>query len=460
MHIHNRAAICFLFLSVFLIIPPGDALIAQVEAPVDNLTETQTWRRATHERFLEWAAQVTPAEANRLNIDIATTTLGPTVTKAFGHTAIRIRPQGAEEFGPDDYYVDFGQYDESAGFIWRFVKGNARFFAYVLPMASAYEGADREGRGLFVSELELTDRQKFVLVKDIERALRDQSEGYEYDNFTNNCVTFIHDLLADATGRNIGLQVPDGEGPVTWRSRVLDYSDDHLALLVNEILLFDADTDVPRKPEELVFLSDDILVALDQSGLIGTNTVLIPHRWVGHNPGLRDRYARILNPEQMNQLFPPGLNQFSATVNWRKSSLLFLMLATLIPMLPLRPVRKYRKYAERLYAVVFGISAIWVTLVSRVTTFQFMDDNILPLVLFPLDFLLWKQSGTLFKKWDWQKIRLYYAAFRAVTLLIALILYISVLPQDIMTLWVFVSVWFALFAWNQWTRLHSSEDRT
>jgi len=121
------------------------------------------FNKQNKEKFSNFVKSLTPAQVDELKIELITVDTLPTVTTAFGHSALRVYL--GKQFEDNDYYIDFGEYDESAGFIWRFLKGEAKFYITIKSMAASYSFWDTTGRGLYASEFILDRTQKNLFLK-------------------------------------------------------------------------------------------------------------------------------------------------------------------------------------------------------------------------------------------------------------------------------------------------------
>ncbi len=434
------------------LVAPSAVLMAQ-PGP-EAVADTPRTLEDVQENFARFAEEITPAAAEAVAVELATVGPGPTPTTAFGHSALRII--SGEEFGPGDYYVDFGQYDESLGFLWRFLRGRARFYVTVGETGGALNSWDAAARGMLVTELKLNAEQKVRLVQAVNEQLANQSEGYEYDNFYNNCVTYIREVIDGAAGVKLSLDALDDsrvppenfEGVQnTWRGRTYVWSNENIWLYMNENLLFDPDTDRLREGHELIFMPDDLLLAVQQAGLTGDSRVLVPHRH-SHNPAVFYRYARIFESDVLQKFFPPQLNQFSS--NSYNSKLFFsaLMFFILLAMLPHSRLREYRIWGERAFALVFGIAGIYATIIRLLTLFHFMDGTLIPLIFFPLDVLLFRKAENAKDPVQWRRWQYYYGLFRIALLILALVLAAFVWPQSVLDLAFFALIFFAIYTYN------------
>ncbi|MEQ9363955.1 MAG: DUF4105 domain-containing protein [Leptospirales bacterium] len=406
------------------------------------------------ENYERFAAAITPAAAGDVLVELATVGPGPTPTTAFGHSALRI--VSGEEFGRGDYYVDFGQYDESLGFLWRFLRGRARFYVTVGETGGALNSWDAAARGMLVTRLKLDAEQKTRLVRAVAEQLANQKEGYEYDNFYNNCVTYIRDVIDRSAGVKLSLNALDDrrvspedfEGVQnTWRGRTYVWSNENIWLYMNENLLFDPDTDRLREGHELIFMPDDLLLAVQQAGLTAETRVLVPHRH-SHNPAVFYRYARIFESDVLQQLFPPQLNQFASGGYNSKLFFSALMFFIILAVLPHPRLAKYRIWGERAFALVFGLAGLYATLIRLATLFHFMDGTLIPLIFFPLDLLLFRNADRAADPAKWRRYQYLYGLFRLGTILLGIILAAFVWPQSILDLAFFALAFFALFTYN------------
>ncbi|MCR9143296.1 MAG: DUF4105 domain-containing protein [bacterium] len=429
-------------------------LRGQDDTPQTDPATTADAQVAVESEFLEFARQLVAASNTDFNVELVTVGPGATPTNAFGHSALRI--VSGQELGAQDYMVDFGQYDESFGFLWRFLRGEARFFVHVLPTAWAVNAWDSAARGMVTTRLKLSGPQKTKLLKAVAEQVAEREQGYEYDNFHNNCVTYIRDLIGLATDTRLSLDAFDDrrvdpaifEGEQdTWRGRTFVWSNENFWLFVSENLLFDPDTDLKRKGDELIFMPDDLLLAVQQAGLEGQVRVLVPHRHA-HNPAVLFRYGRIFESNILQRLFPPQLNQFSSPGYRSKIVLSGVMIIIVVLMLPISSLARYRLWGERSYAIIFGIAAIYATLIRFGTLFHFMDGTLIPFFFFPLDILLFWNTAKAKDPERWRRRKFWYALVRIFMILLGLIFAGFVWPQAVLDLGFFALIFFALYAWN------------
>ncbi|MCR9141356.1 MAG: DUF4105 domain-containing protein [bacterium] len=386
------------------------------------------------ESFQEFAAEMQGSRLDSLRFQLITATPGKTVTTAFGHIALRAF--SGNECGPydsytntactqKDFYIDFGQYDESASFLWRFLRGHARFYAHVLPMAAAFQGWEASGRGLFAQDLKLTRAQKRRVLDLILESSDNFTKSYDYANFTRNCVTFIRDILGEAVGAPLQLEDLD---KYTWRSRVTRYTRTLFWLRINEKLLFDRDTDRERSGPELIFTPYDLQKAVVQAELVeGDVRQLLPDRW------------------------PPADSSFTVD-----DVAFYVAVFILLSQLTSGPSRILQIWANRTLAIAGTIAGVVVWFVWLFTQFEFMDETIMILAFTPLDFLLWKNP---FQNSP-RRLLLYFGAARLVGVLGGIALLLTTHPQSVGSIFSFLLVFFTLYTYRRYSELRQSAQST
>lgn len=393
--------------------------------PTVLIADSESSYATTEREFQEFVANLTPGKLSAIRFQLLTATPGKTVTTAFGHSALRVF--SGKECGPhsaynearclkNDYYIDFGQYDESAGFLWRFLRGNARFYAHALPMAASFQGWESLGRGLFAQDLKLTPPQKMRMFKLILRTSENFSKGYDYENFSKNCVTYVRDILSEATGTPLELKDLD---EYTWRSRVTRYTRTLFWLRINEKLLFDRDTDRLRSGSELIFTPHDLQAAVENAGLAdGPLRQMLPDRWAPIDASI----------------------SFDDIAFWAAFFILLTQLTS-------GRSRVLQIWGNRLLAVCGTIAGLVVWFVWLFTSFDFMNETIMILAFTPLDFLLWRAP---FRDHT-NRLLLYFGAVRLAGVILGIALILTTHPQSVGSVFSFLLVFFALYTYRRYS---------
>jgi hypothetical protein len=392
-------------LTILFLIHPLQSIFSQ---------EKENWQKETEDRFILFLNNpAKQTDINKIRIQLWTVSPGMTVTTAFGHSALRVFY--GEEFGKNDFYVDFGVYDPSPSFFWRFLKGDAAFFVNIIPTSSAYQTWDESGRGVVTTELLIDSNTKKKVLTEILNTYNKYKIGYTYENFTQNCVTFIREILGNGLGKALAITNIDSEKN-TWRQRVLPYSTAIFWLNINETLLFDHDTDKVRTGHDLIYLPDDLMLALQelQESTPQESKVLLKDRWLD-----KAGYS---------------------TAIWNVVFLLILGFS-----IPISFLRMFERFPEVLYGLISVVGGTVALLVYLFTSFSFMDETIVWLIYSPLDFILFRA----YDKWVNKKWILSIVLVRLAMLLVALILSLSLYQQNVANILFLSSIFYIFYAYKR-----------
>jgi hypothetical protein len=279
-------------------------------------------------------------------------------------------------------------------------------------MGATYNMWDTTGRGMFASEFIFTSDQKKLFIKTLIEFIETYKNGYFYDNFSSNCVTYIRDLIGKIYG--VPLKLETEKNKRTWRSRVIPYSNKIFWLRIEEKLLLDHDTDKERNPTELIYLPYDLLTSLEDSKLVKDKELL--HRDFWKLPEGFDYSGNL-----MLLLF--GFAVFSQ-----------------IPLYFNSP--SIRRKGEVIFGLISGIGGTFALIVVLFTSFPFMNETIMPLVFTPIDFFLVRKNKPSTKILSWIVIA------RIIMILTALFLRLTVFKQSIELSLFFAILFFSLYSWN------------
>lgn len=156
------------------------------------------------------SAQTSPAEPV---VSIVTFGPGPIVFERFGHIAIRIQIPSR---GVDVCY-DWGNFDfDEPGFLWRFVRGDMRYWMqgkYTQRMLPLYLDADRT---VIEQRLNLDAAQTRRLLDALGAQDTDENRFYRYDYYADNCSTRVRDAIDLAVSGQLKAQ-SQASTPHTYR---------------------------------------------------------------------------------------------------------------------------------------------------------------------------------------------------------------------------------------------------
>lgn len=125
-------------------------------------------------------------------ISLLTLTPGAETYAAFGHSAIRV-------FDPKqgfDYVYNYGTFDFSTpNFYPKFLFGKLLYSLSVSNYRDFYEAYQSWGQGMWEQPLNLTSKEKWQLISNLQENYRQENRYYRYAFFRDNCSTRIRDIV-------------------------------------------------------------------------------------------------------------------------------------------------------------------------------------------------------------------------------------------------------------------------
>lgn len=255
------------FILGFSILLPAASLTAQADVPF--LAEYKA-------SYLQMSAKAR-ANPDSVGAQLMLTAPGPTVTTAFGHVALRVYTKLNDD--TQDFYVDFGNYEESVAFVRKFLSGSALFYTKAIPTTMAIDQWAVSGRGVITYKLVMTREEKARFLVAVEDAIKKTEGGYTYHNFRQNCVTYIRDILEKTYATPIELNAAHLAEGDTWRARVVKYSRAISWLQLGENYWFNYLTDQKKNGRDVVYLPYDLYQAVVDGGHINGDRVVLKDRW-------------------------------------------------------------------------------------------------------------------------------------------------------------------------------------
>ena len=150
-------------------------------------------------------------------VSVSVITVGPgeKTWERFGHNALWIRDASR---GIDLAY-NWGVFDfEQAGFVRRLLKGRMLYSMQPFPGSSSVAAYIRDGRSVWIQELNLTSEQVQRLEKFLAWNSRPGNRHYRYDYFRDNCSTRLRDALNRALGGELRRDLAPIQTAATYRS--------------------------------------------------------------------------------------------------------------------------------------------------------------------------------------------------------------------------------------------------
>lgn len=159
--------------------------------------------------FLWTAASATAQDMTlspQTEITVLTCDSGAELYSLFGHTAIRVHDPGSDF----DTVFNFGAFDFSTpNFYLKFVKGDLQYFVTTSSYPEFLYEYRYLGRTVYEQRLNLTRPQKEALCHRLATILSSDERMYTYKFIDRNCTTMVVDLVENATGQPISLNIKD-----------------------------------------------------------------------------------------------------------------------------------------------------------------------------------------------------------------------------------------------------------
>lgn len=205
---------------------------------------------------------------------------GQEIWNRFGHTAIRYEN---EALGIDWVY-NYGMFSfNEPNFALRFMLGETDYLLGKETFQGFVSSYRRQGRGVEMAELNLTETEKARLLEILETNALPENRTYRYNFFFDNCATRPLDRIEEAIGAKLTFK--SAEDTHTFREIVHEFTDqDHWGAFGIDLLLgSQADRVITQRetffaPQYLSKAMPDAVLSLpgSQRNIIGQQTTLFP----------------------------------------------------------------------------------------------------------------------------------------------------------------------------------------
>jgi hypothetical protein len=162
-----------------------------------------------------------PSNISEVEIYLLTRGAGADVYTKYGHTMIRV----IDPSNRLDVSYNWGAFDfDTPGFTLKFLRGILPYNLDISNTGVQVEISDIEERWLVQEKLNLTDRQKAALLRELNREAQPDRRYYRYLFFTDNCSTRPRDFIDRAIGGKIAAHFQGKESGSTFRNKVLEHN--------------------------------------------------------------------------------------------------------------------------------------------------------------------------------------------------------------------------------------------
>jgi hypothetical protein len=153
-----------------------------------------------------------PVAPEAPTVSLVTFGPGEEFYEKFAHNAIWIHdPSAKPEY--QDLCYNFGLFDFSGDFIFRFALGTPRYSMAPFDTSESFEEYRQNNRDIYVQALRFSPEQARQLADALWTNAQPQNREYPYNPYTDNCSTRVRDALDKALGGQIRQQtqsIPTG----------------------------------------------------------------------------------------------------------------------------------------------------------------------------------------------------------------------------------------------------------
>lgn len=181
-----------------------------------------------------------PANIGEVEIYLLTRGAGDDLYTKYGHTMIRV----VDPSNRLDLSYNWGVFDfDTPGFTLKFLRGLLPYNLDISDTGVQVEISDIEERWLVQEKLNLTDRQKASLLRELNREAQPDRRYYRYLFFTDNCSTRPRDFIDRALGGRIAARFRGKESGSTFRDKVMEHNASAPLLAMGQDVLLNREAD-------------------------------------------------------------------------------------------------------------------------------------------------------------------------------------------------------------------------
>lgn len=128
-------------------------------------------------------------------IYLITASPGEQTYAIFGHSALRVY----DPLQGYDAVFNWGTFDfGTENFYLKFSTGKLMYFLSVSDYSDFLYAYQSNGQAIYLQELNLSNKEKFTLINNMQINLREENKYFRYDFFRDNCATRIRDIVANS----------------------------------------------------------------------------------------------------------------------------------------------------------------------------------------------------------------------------------------------------------------------
>jgi hypothetical protein len=147
-------------------------------------------------------------------ISLLTLSPGSETYAAFGHSAIHV----ADPRTGIDFVYNYGTFDFStSNFYFKFGFGRLMYFLSIDDYRDFYLSYKMWGQGMWEQKLNLTNKEKWQLISNLQKNYQIENRFYRYGFFRDNCSTRIRDIIEKSVDGKIVYDAAYVKKPESFR---------------------------------------------------------------------------------------------------------------------------------------------------------------------------------------------------------------------------------------------------
>ncbi len=300
----------------------------------------------------------TEAEAGDTLVDIPRISLitcgpGSDIYELEGHTALRVRYNGA------DVAVNYGLFDfDAPNFVYRFVKGETDYMVGAAPFDYFLRQYARAGRAVYEQPLRLSSDAAFRLVALLDENLRPENRTYRYNYVKDNCATRPLEMIERAIGDTLSLKAREYTEGWTFRDAMRHYHAGYPWYQFGIDLALGSGIDYVLADREKAFVPVVLMEMVEDNGIADETTMILA----------------------------PGNEAVSATPWWMTPLAVGVAVLLAVVAVAARDVKRMKvtRWVDALLFGIYGIAGLLITFLVFISEHEATSPNWLLLWLNPL----------------------------------------------------------------------------
>ncbi|MCM1094151.1 MAG: DUF4105 domain-containing protein [Lachnospiraceae bacterium] len=206
-------------------------------------------------------------------ISLITCGPGSDIYELEGHTALRVRYNGA------DVAVNYGLFDfDAPNFVYRFVKGETDYMVGAAPFDYFLRQYARAGRAVYEQPLDIPADAALRLIELLDENLKPENRTYRYNYVKDNCATRPLVMIERAIGDTLALNARSYTSGWTFRDAMRHYHSAYPWYQFGIDLALGSGIDYPISDRDKAFVPMILMEMIEDNGISSSTSVILPSR--------------------------------------------------------------------------------------------------------------------------------------------------------------------------------------